>query len=100
MSSKMVRAMCAVLPMLALAACSTVNKPIGSEDSGMGEAVRYNAAVQTINPYPLYPAGGALPGDHGEKGAKAVRRYRLDQVKEIESLGTTGGTGGSSSPPR
>ena len=64
----------------ALAACNTVYKNIGTEDPFAGEAVKYNAAVMTINPDPIYPEGGAEPGDSGAKGAAAVRRYRTDEV--------------------
>ena len=41
---------------LALSGCYTMSSPyrnIGDEDPYMGEAVRYNAAVQTINPDPV-----------------------------------------------
>lgn len=74
--------------------CSTINAPIGSSDPGFGEAVKYNAAIQTIDPDPVYTASDAQPGDHGEKGAKAVERYRKDQVKQTEAIQTTGGGGG------
>jgi hypothetical protein len=63
-----------------LAGCNTVNKNIGSEDPFLGEAVKYNAAVQTINPDPVYPEGSAEPGGSGVKGAAAVKRYRTDEV--------------------
>ena len=80
---------------LALAACSNsmAHRTIGSTDPAMGEAVKYNAAVQTINPDPVYAPGGAQPGDNGEKGANAVKRYRSDQVKQTEAIATTGGSG-------
>jgi hypothetical protein len=66
---------------LLLAGCQSVrDKNIGSEDPAWGEAVKYNAAVQTINPAPVYPEDSAQPGDNGEKGAKAVQRYRNDEV--------------------
>src|SRR5690348_8093732 len=39
---------------LVLAGCNTVHKNIGMEDPGMGEAVKYDAAIQTINPEPVY----------------------------------------------
>ena len=84
---------------LVLAGCNTVHKNIGTEDPALGEAVRYNAAIQTINPDPVYPAGSAQPGDSGVKGAAAVKRYRTDAVKQVEAMQTTGG-GGSSSAPR
>ena len=64
----------------AVCGCNTVYKNIGEEDPFLGEAVRYNAAVVTINPDPVYPDGGAEPGDSGVKGAAAVRRYRNDEV--------------------
>lgn len=81
---------------VALGACNTVNKNIGQEDPGVGEAAKYNAAVQIINPDPIYPAGAALPGDSGAKGAAAVKRYRSDSVKQVEVMTTTSGsTGGS-----
>jgi hypothetical protein len=90
---------------LLIAGCQSVaNKNIGSEDPAMGEAVKYNAAVQVINPDPVYPEDGAQPGDSGEKGAKAVERYRNDEVNarhrteananKSGSLSTTSGSGG------
>ena len=86
---------------LALGACSTMNKPIAMEDPAIGEAVKYNAAMQTINPDPIYPAGSAQPGDSGVKGAAAVKRYRTDAVKQVEAMETTSGaTGSSGSSPR
>jgi len=81
---------------LALASCNTVNSHIGDTDPYFGEAVRYNAAIQTINPTPVYPAGAALPGDNGVKGAEAVKRYRTDKVKEVQTMQTTSTSGGSS----
>lgn len=82
----------------ALAGCNTANSHIGDEDPFMGEAVKYNAAIQTINPAPVYPATAAQPGDLGAKGSEAVKRYRTDKVKQIETMETTsGGTSGSGS---
>ena len=78
---------------VALGACSTMNKNIGQEDPAIGEAVKYNAAVQTINPDPVYQAGDAQPGDSGVKGAAAVKRYRSDSVKQVEAMQTTSGGG-------
>ena len=92
MSSKALSISCAAL---LVAGCSTMNKPIGQEDAGLGEAVKYNAAVQTVNPDPVHPADGAQPGDSGAKAAAAVKRYRTDAVKQVEVMETTGG---SSSP--
>ena len=84
-----------------LTACNTVHKNIGQNDPFFGEAVKYNTAIQTINPDPVYPPGAAQHGDHGEKGAEAVKRYRTDKVKDVEMMGTTSSpTSGTSSPPR
>ena len=65
-----------------LSGCNTAYKVIGQEDPFLGESVRYNAAVHTINPDPIYPEGSGEPGENGEKGAAAVRRYRTDQVNQ------------------
>ena len=81
---------------LTLGACSTMNKNIGQEDPALGESVKYDSALQTINPDPVYPPGSAQPGDSGAKGANAVKRYRSDAVKQVESMQTTGGSGGGS----
>lgn len=81
-----------------LAGCDTVNPQTGSLDPGFGEAVKYNAAIQTIDPDPVYAEDGAQPGDSGEKGAAAVKRYRTDNVKDVDVMTTT--STGSSSGPR
>ena len=90
MSSKI---LCAILPIFVVAGCNTT-KNIGQEDPAVGESVKYNAAVQTVNPDPVYPAGAAQPGDSGVKGAAAVKRYRTDAVKQVEVRQTTSGTSG------
>ena len=91
MSSKGLSITCAAL---LVAGCSTMNKPIGAEDPGIGEAVKYNAAIQTVNPDPTYPADSAQAGDSGTKAAAAVKRYRTDAVKQVEAMETTGGGSG------
>ena len=78
---------------LLVAGCSTMNKPIGAEDPSLGEAVKYNAAIQTVNPDPVYPAGSAEAGDSGAKAAAAAKRYRTDAVKQVEVMETTGSSG-------
>ena len=93
---------------VALAGCNTVDKNIGQEDPYLGEAVRYNAAVQTINPDPVYAADAAQPGDSGKKGADAVKRYRNDEVnrrhrseaRQNSVLSTTGGTSSGGGGPQ
>lgn len=92
----------AALACAALGACNTANTHIGDLDVGMGEASRYNAAVQVINPTPVYTAEGAQPGDNGDKLANAVKRYRTGAVKEPATVSTSGGggSGGSSGGPQ
>ena len=77
---------------LALGACNTVNKNIGMEDPALGEAVKYNAAIQTVNPDPVHGPDAAQPGDSGVKGAAAVKRYRTDAVKQVEVMETSSGS--------
>ena len=80
--------------MLVTAACAPV-------DPGFGEALRYDMAIQTIDPDPVYPEDGAQPGDNGEKAAKATERYRKGQTKPVEVQSASGGSSsGSSSGPR
>lgn len=87
----------AVVGCAALAACNTAQTHIGDEDPGIGEAVKYDAAIQTINPTPAYSADAAQPGSNGEVGTKAVVRYRTDKVKtpvaQNPSRSITGGGG-------
>jgi predicted small secreted protein len=78
---------------LLVAGCNTMHKTIGQDDPALGEAVRYNAAIQTVNPDPVYGPDGAQPGDSGAKGAAAVKRYRTDAVKQVEVMTTTSGGG-------
>ena len=98
------RAMIAAASLALLCGCSTASKEVGAGDPFLGESVRYNAAVQTINPDPVYAPEDAKPGDNGDKGAAAVKRYRTDKVKPVENLQTTEGASGngssSSSQPR
>ena len=82
--------------LLSLAGCNTVYEQSASTDPGMGEAHRYNMAVQTIDPDPVYSADGAQPGDDGAKGAAAIKRYRTDAVKDIQVQSSTTSSGGGS----
>ncbi len=91
MSSR--RLLIAPLTLVLLAGCDTVYPQTGSPDPGFGEAVKYNAAIQTIDPNPVYDANDAQPGDSGAKGAAAVRRYRTDAVKDVETIQTSTGSG-------
>jgi|KBSMisStaDraftv2_1062788.scaffolds.fasta_scaffold34136_5 hypothetical protein len=94
----------------ALAGCNTANTHIGDADPFIGEAVKYNAAIQTINPAPVYTAEAAQPGSNGAKGEKAVERYRTDKVnarhkaeanvRNSSGLSTTQGVGGGGGGPQ
>jgi hypothetical protein len=99
MCSRKALACCATLPLLlALGACNTANTHIGDEDPAIGEAVKYDAAIQTINPAPVYSANATQPGSNGDVGASAVKRYRNGAVKQPQAMSTTtivgGGSGG------
>jgi hypothetical protein len=76
-----------------LSGCNTVNPQSGSVDPGFGEAIKYDMAVQTIDPDPVYSADSAQPGEQADKLAPAVKRYRTDAVKAVEQVQTTGGGG-------
>lgn len=95
MSSKL---LIAPLALGLLAGCNTIHAQTGSQDPAFGEALKYDMAVQTIDPDPVYAEDGAQPGDHGDKGAQAAKRYRTDAVKDVERVETTSGT--SSGGPR
>ena len=58
-------------------------------DPGFGEALRYDMAIQTIDPDPVYPEDGAKPGDHGEKAQKATERYRKGTTKPVRAQSTS-----------
>lgn len=77
--------------LITLAGCAPV-------DPGFGEALRYDMAVQTVDPDPQYPEGSLQPGYHGEKAQKATDRYRKGTTKPVQvQSASSGGTGGSSS---
>ena len=63
-------------------------------DPGLGEALRYDMAIQTVNPDPVYQEGWAQPGDNGEKGANAVKAYRKGETKELKVEATSNVGGG------
>jgi len=67
-------------------------------DPGLGEAHRYDMAIQTIDPDPVYPEDGAKPGDSGAKAAKATERYRKDSAKPVQTMSASSGSGSGSGP--
>jgi hypothetical protein len=86
-----------IAAVLLLSACNTVNSHIGDEDAAFGEAMKYDQAIQTINPDPVYAAGSAQPGSIAAKTQPAVKRYRTDAVKPVETMQTSSGGTGSGS---
>lgn len=96
MSSKLrIQTLALAVSVLAMGGCNTTDPVTGSPDPAFGEALKYNAAIQTIDPAPVYDELDAQPGASGARGAEAVKRYRSGEVKEIEEMQTTGGGGPS-----
>lgn len=89
---------------VAIAGCASgpvAHRTIGSPDPGFGETTRHNAAVQIIDPDPVYTADASQPGDDGAKSAAAYKRYRTDAVKVPETtMSTQSGSSGSGSGGR
>lgn len=77
-----------------LAGCNTVDPVTLSPDPALGEAVKYNVAIQTIDPAPVYSELDAQPGASGVRGSEAVERYRTGAVTDVEAVQTTTGGGG------
>lgn len=82
--------------MLLPAAMLVVTAGCAPVDPGFGEALRYDAAAQTIDPDPQYPADALNPGYHGEKAQKATERYRKGTTKPVRQERTGGASGVSS----
>ena len=76
---------------VAVGACSPV-------DPSFGEAVKYDQAIQTINPDPVYAPGSALPGASGTHAVTAAKAYRMGTVKPVERISISGGSSGGSGP--
>ena len=92
MSCKYRAMMAAALAGLAASGCAPV-------DVGLGEAHRYDMALQTIDPDPVYPEDGAKPGDSGVLAAEASERYRLGNATPVESMSISTGSTGSGGGP-
>ncbi len=92
------RLLLAPLALALLAGCNTVDPVSQSVDPGFGEAVKYNAFAQTIDPDPVYGPEGMQPGEHGEKASEAMKRYRTGAVKEVQTISTSTSTGGGGGP--
>ena len=66
---------------LLASACETT--PV---DVGLGESLKYDMAIQTIDPDPVYPESAAKPGSLGTSAAAAAERYRKGTVKPVERI--------------
>jgi hypothetical protein len=95
MSSKL---LIASLSLGLLTGCTQIYPVSLSADPGMGEAVKYDIAVQTIDPDPVYGPDSAQPGDNGERSQKSVDRYRKGAVKDVQQMGTQSASGGGGGP--
>ena len=74
--------------LLLLALCGVSAPACAPTDSGVGFAVRRNAALHVINPSPEYAA--EMPeGASGERAALAQERYRTGAVKQPATIQTT-----------
>lgn len=71
----------------ALAGCTPI-------DTGFGDSVKTNMAVQVIDPDVTY--GAPLASAAGATMAPAVERYRTDKVKTPKGIRTTTGISGQS----
>ena len=80
---------------LFLGGCNTTDANSLSPDPAFGEAIKYDMAIQIIDPDPVYDDEGAQPGESGVKGAEAVKRYRTDKVKDAKAVTTSTTTGGA-----
>lgn len=99
-----------VLLAVGLVGCANVDPISQSPDPAFGESVKYNTALQTIDPDPVYPADSAQPGDQGDKVQAAVKRLRTDETRtrhqaetsiaKSGSISTTESTQDSSGGPK
>lgn len=89
--------MLAALAAIALSACSGQDEGglHAASDTGFGNAVRTNIAVQTVNPNA--PEDGATVSASGERAAIATDRYGKDKVKPPEDPATSQSSGGGGS---
>jgi len=66
-------------------------------DTGLGDSLRHDLALQTLDPDPQY-AGDEIEGGSGERAASANKRYREGKVIQPATVSTSSsrsGGGGS-----
>jgi uncharacterized membrane protein YgcG len=79
-----------IAPSLALLAGCT---PI---DTGLGDALHHDIALQVLDPDPQY-AGDEIEGGSGQRAADANKRYREGKVTPPVTIRTNSGGGGGGS---
>jgi hypothetical protein len=81
----------AIISITLLAGCTPI-------DTTLGDSVKTDYALQTINPDPKpVPAEAAvMEGGSGTQAATAAERYRKGAVKQPQAQSTGGSAGGSS----
>ena len=77
-----------LVPVLAVAACSSNTEPLGAD---FGNAVELNRTAHIINPAPLYATPGTTDGQRLLGGHK---RYIRGEVRDAGGITTTDGAGG------
>lgn len=87
----MIRTTAALLAALALGACATEIGAYGDASEAFGNAVRQNAAAQTVNPQ----GSSADVTASAARAAKANQAYVTDKVEKPASVGTSGQSSGS-----
>ena len=84
----MIRTTSALLAALALGACASQigyhSGDLAEANTRLGEAVRNNIAVQTVNP----SGSSADVTASGQRTAKAVQAYQTDKVEKPSATGT------------
>jgi hypothetical protein len=81
----------ALLPILALSACTPI-------DTGLGDTVRTNQALHIINPGPVDDDAPVVAS--GARAAAAAERYRKGEVKQPPAVATTSTASGAGGPPK
>ncbi len=80
-----IRIALAVLPLLAVTACTPM-------DMSFGDAVKTDYSLQVANPDARPTRPDIKEGGSGEQAAAAAERYRKGTVKQPQSIQTTSGS--------
>ena len=87
-----------ILPIASVTLLGTVMLLAGCTpiDTTLGDAVKTDYSLQTINPdpKPASPTAAVMEGGSGTTAAGAAERYRKGAVKQPQSIQTNTGSGG------